>query len=215
MSKKVVVFDMDGVIFDTVGVVTAYVASQYVGVESEVVHELSRGSFSESLKNVPWEKRGVTEEEIIAERNAFRKRKELCPLFRGIKEVLEKLSENYLLVLNTSASVPTTFPILERNGLKELFSYIATRETAEAKSEKFRMIKEKFSADSSDIIFVTDTVGDAIEALLENISTIGATWDVRAKTHFSGELPSNIVGFIDDPEKLPAFIEEFFASSKA
>jgi beta-phosphoglucomutase-like phosphatase (HAD superfamily) len=27
MSKKVVVFDMDGVIFDTVGVVTAYVAS--------------------------------------------------------------------------------------------------------------------------------------------------------------------------------------------
>jgi phosphoglycolate phosphatase-like HAD superfamily hydrolase len=201
-NKKVIVFDLDGVLYDSVDMMHDYTLSEFKNITREDAAGLHKENIHDALKKVLWERIDETEEEKQEKRNAYTIKKSQAPLYDGIKELLMGLHRIHTLVINTSAVEKTCLPLLERENIKHFFSCIATKEMYQSKVEKFRMISEMYHTPLSEMIFITDTVGDIKEAGVVGIPTIAVTWGVHNETHFREEEYPHLVAVVDSVEEL-------------
>src|ERR1035437_6461788 len=137
--KKIIIFDMDGVLFDSTDISEKYIISQYPGITKEMTKELLCGNFHEEIEKITIPKKKETEEEIKQHKLLFSKNKLEVPMYKGAKELLQELHVGgYVLVLNTSASNRNSLPLLECAGVNSLFDFLATSEISKSKVEKFK-----------------------------------------------------------------------------
>lgn len=195
---KTIVFDLDGVILDSVPMVTEHLSRKYKDFSFEMQRKLLYGNFLEETAKIKHLLVPVSEEEREKMRVEYTKRKMEAKLFPGIKELLESLKkQGYVLALNTSAYERNCVPPLRNNGILDLFDFLGTAEISRSKAEKFRILKERYLGE---IIFITDTVGDITEAQEEDVPTIAVTWGAHNREDFTRF--SNLVGIVDTPEEL-------------
>jgi len=207
MKYKIIIFDLDGVLFDTIEIARLQLSENYLGLTKEIQKELLVGNFHEELKKFSLLKKEETEEAAAQRRLSYAKKKSLALMFPGAKELLQKLhSEGYILVLNTSAYDRNCSPLLERAGVTALFDFLATAEISKSKADKFRMIEEKYGVPSDELLFVTDTLGDIREADLANVPTIAVTWGAHDRNYFAREKHANLIGIVDSSDELEVFI---------
>ena len=79
-------------------------------------------------------------------------------------------------------------------------------ETEKSKKKKFRMTFEEYSLLPSECVFITDTLGDLLEANLLEVPTIAVTWGYHDETRLKYGKPHNIIHEFDD---LPGAIDSF------
>lgn len=207
MEKKIIVFDLDGVLCDTIQFVRENLANVYHGFTEETHKELMNGNFHEEIKKVTLPKREETEAKTTDRRLKFEKRKSEAPLYPGAQEFLKELhTAGYTLVLNTSARDRTSRPLLDRLGITNLFDFIATAETSKSKIEKFKIIAKKYAVQNDELLFITDTMGDIREADEAGVSTIAVTWGGHDRDYLIREKHENIVAIVDSFEELKAFV---------
>ena len=210
MKKKIIIFDMDGVLFDTIPFAEESFLKSYPGMTNDMYKDMHSGNFHEGVKKYSHFKKEETEEEQNKRHIFYAEKKGNTPMFEGMKELLEDLHNNgYILVLNTSAFDRNCLPLLEKSGIKSLFDLVATAESSKSKIEKFKLIEDKYNIGKNDILFITDSLGDIKEADIAGISTVAVTWGIHDRTFFEREKHSSLVCVIDTVKELSDFIKKY------
>jgi HAD superfamily hydrolase (TIGR01549 family) len=210
MTSKVIIFDMDGVLIDSIKIAREFLKLGYPGLSDEIQKEIQCGNFHEEIKKYAHLKNPENEEEKKARHIKYAEIKSQALLYGGTKEFLEKLhGMKYILTINTSAYDRNCFSVLEKTKIKQYFDFIATADFSKSKVEKFKFIKDKYKVDKKNILFITDTLGDVIEAEIADIPTVAVTWGGHDRSFFEREKHLNLISIIDSIEELKDFIEKY------
>ena len=126
------------------------------------------------------------------------------PVFPSMKETIDFLARKNSLLIISSTTTDLIEEYLEMHELKHAFKGILGNEVHASKSEKIKMVFEKYGVQAADCVFVTDTVGDINEAKQVGVPVIAVTWGYQDGAVLSGERPWKVV---DTPGELIAEIE--------
>lgn len=206
-GKEVIIFDLDGVIVDSVGLMAELNRNSFPGITDQQIKDLHKENIHEAIKKTTLVRKEESEEEFQTRMLEYTNKKLLAPIYEGVEKLLSTLAKEYILVLSTSAIQRNSLPILERNGIDKYFSFIGSAEVHKSKVEKFKLIAEKFNQDISRLLFITDTIGDINEAAEVGVPTIAVTWGLHNKADFSEVVSDHFLGCADNPAELLSMID--------
>lgn len=212
MKKKLIIFDMDGVLFDSCKLVNDFFLNMYPTMTQDEMNEILSGNFHEGLEKFKLNNNPImeTQEEKEDRQRVYSTEKKKTLLFAGIMDLLQILhSSGFVLAINTSALGINCIPLLENSDIKDLFDFVATAEVSRSKVEKFKAIEDKYKIPKKDIIFITDTLGDIREADISGISTIAVTWGAHSRSFFENKDCKNIVKIVDTVVDLKNYLLEW------
>jgi len=212
-DKKIIIFDMDGVLFDSIGFAREFFIQRHPGVTKEMYNELHSGNLHAEAAKYSHLQAKATEEEKLGYRAYYSEKKSRIPLFPGVKELLINLHDaGHTLVLNTNAYDRNCLPLLENSGIRNLFDFIASADVSKDKIEKFRAIQNKYGIGKDGILFVTDALGDVKDAGVVGIPTIAVTYGVHDKTFFERETHLNLIGVVDTVNALTQLLNKILST---
>ena len=203
--KKVIIFDFDGVIIDSSKEAYKLLKKAYPDLNQIQFESLFSGNIFSELQKFGNPKMSIDDlqkewKNIISLQNARPQ------LVEGIKEIIEKVSKDFLLVINTASEKEVTTNFLLENNL-DYFDGIYGSETSRSKVEKFKVIFNKHNCEAGDCIFITDTIGDVIESSQVGIATILVSWGYQSIDLFNKVKPG-VVGIANTPEELFTTLED-------
>jgi len=135
----------------------------------------------------------------------FRPRLMESPMFPGMKEAINSLAQKNSLLIISTTTTNLIEEYLEMHELRTAFKEILGNEIHTSKSEKIKMVFEKYGVQATDCVFVTDTIGDINEARQIDVPVIAVSWGYQDKAMLSQKMPLTIV---DTPEELVHEIEK-------
>jgi len=202
MSKKVFIFDYDGVIVDTFDVFFEYFMK---GCEKEGVTEIKtkedflrlyNGNMYESMF-----KMGMSKEKILrivyTMKDGILKHQDKIDLFLGIKNVIKRLSKDNLLYIVTSSETDLVIKFLKIHGINEFFEDVIGSDKEHNKIKKIKSIKEKHTNVS--FFYIGDTAGDIVEGGNADVVTVAVGWGWHSKNVLLDENPDF---FVNNPKDL-------------
>jgi phosphoglycolate phosphatase-like HAD superfamily hydrolase len=206
-DKNVIVFDLDGVIVDSIAVMSDLMRASFPGIDDPTIKNLFKGDIHEEVQKTSFRSRVETEEELALRQAIYTKKKLHTELYPGMKDLLSALAKDNTLVINTYAMSRNCLPLLERNGIRECFDLVVSRDDNPSKMENFKVIAERYGKTLSELLFITDTIGDLREAGKLYIPTIIVTWGYHQREDFDDVLPEHLIGFADTPGHLLELIK--------
>jgi phosphoglycolate phosphatase len=199
MATRTVVFDMDGTLVQTRAAswdVFQDTARRFeLPIRSaEEFFELFRGNFYDSLEALcadPDVAAAVREHFLQALRDRY------APSFiPGMRDVVKALAARYPLAVMSSNAMGAIRRILEQEGLAACFAHVFSGEIGASKEEHLRHILDEPSygnarhcspsyvedddRDASEVVLITDTVGDVREARNCGARAIGVAWGMHS-----------------------------------
>lgn len=189
-GKKVAFFDFDGVIADSFSVAFGVSKTIYPPLEKEEYIRKFDGNINEAVAE------SRVQEGYRADIDFFKEYGPLlfkCPLFPGIKEVLEQISKDFLLVIVSSTTTDLIVQYLKLNNIGSYFAEVVGNDIHASKIKKIEMVVSKYGIIPSDCFFVTDTLGDIKEAHHAGVKTIAVTWGYQPKESLERGSPFAIV----------------------
>ncbi len=199
---KILLFDFDGVIVDSLGEVCKFVNKYYapyglVPIENpEEFASLYDGNFFEEIQ-----KHGVSKD--VA--NLIHRKKtsiddcyntDKVKLFPKIKETLDFLSKGNLIFIVTSCLTSAVTHKLKSEKIGSAKAVIGC-DIEISKVKKIEKLKREYP--SGDFYYIGDTIGDIIDGRKANVKTIAVTWGFHRKEKLQMQLPDFIA---DKPEEL-------------
>jgi phosphoglycolate phosphatase-like HAD superfamily hydrolase len=209
-NKKLIIFDLDGVLVDTSETASQYLLDKYPTFTKEIVTDLLIGNYHEELAKLELVHAHIVEtaEEKAARKEAYSIKKSNTRMFDGIHGFLKRLHEKkFILAINTSAVEKNCLPLLEKLEILNLFDFVGTAEVSKSKVEKFKIIEHKYEASNKNTLFVTDTLGDIREAKIAGVPTVAVTWGAHDRSYFTREENENLIAIVDTIEELEKVIE--------
>lgn len=202
--KKVVIFDFDGVIMDSWEHAYARNVRNWPDLQPQEHKNFFNGNIHMEIAKMPPSVVSDEEQQKWLEEEWYPKKVDL-PLFQGIEDVLRKLSEKYILVINTSETAVSVHEYLSKNELDKFFDKVYGLEISKDKVQKFHQILKDYDITPENCIFITDTVGDVLEAEQCGIPSVAVTYGYQDRSFFNS-VEDKVVGFADTPEQILNFI---------
>lgn len=207
--KKTILFDFDGVIADTFDFLCSL-----CGDYSPITPDEYRGMFCNNIYN---ETKKIfnhkNEEEFKKHHEGWFKKYSPALLeldtFSGIIEAIKDLNQDYYLSIISSSESSAIKGFLEKKKIDNMFRDILGADVSYSKEEKIQMIFDKYDVGPKDCLFITDTVGDLIEATKKEVPVIGVTWGFHNTKHFRDY---DFVELVDRPIDLKDSIDRYFRS---
>ena len=122
-----------------------------------------------------------------------------------LKNIAKDLASKYTLAIISSTPKSSIVKILEKEKLSQYFQDILGTDVHTNKTLKIKMILDKYSQSSQDAVFVTDTLGDILEAMACGVRSIAVSWGFHTTEILQKGNPQKI---IDKPKDLISAIEE-------
>ncbi|MES2930681.1 MAG: HAD family hydrolase [Patescibacteria group bacterium] len=198
-NKKLVLFDFDGVLIDTL--ISCYQINTEVNDDLDI--EEYKGFFNGNIHN-SIRKNGEQREEHpeFPQKYDFFTRE--LKITDDLKESVKSLAMSYVLAIVSSTMTSSINQILQREGISEYFSVVLGSDIDQSKVVKIKMLLEKYGMQPENSIFITDTLGDIKEAKECSVRSIAVTWGFQSKQVLQKGAPAII---IDDPKDLVSAIE--------
>ena len=131
-------------------------------------------------------------------------------VFVGMTEAIKQLSKNYSLIIVSSTITSPIQDFLVKNNLASYFFEVMGNDVHTSKVEKIKMIFSKYNTTTKNCVFVTDTLGDMLEAEKTGVAAIGVTWGFHGEERLARGKPFMIV---NTPEELLKSISNFYNDS--
>lgn len=210
---KTIIFDLDGVIFDSPGRVSKMLYDLYPTMTEEKLQMILSGNFHDELEKFKLTNTSrLSEQERVEYFKRYTEDKASVPMFDGIQHLIKTLhNKGFNLIINTSAFEKNCFPMLEKCNIKEYFNFIATAEVSKSKVDKFQIIQDKYGLSKKDMVFITDTLGDIREADLCGMQTIAVTWGAQNRENLTVEPHNNLIDVVDTMKELEDVIGRYFS----
>lgn len=120
------------------------------------------------------------------------------------KKHLIRLNDSFRIFIITSNKESVIKNYLKKNKISNLFEGVLGFETHTSKIEKFNLLFRKYNLDKNECLFVTDTLGDIIEANNVGLKTIAVLGGYHDKETLEKGNPYKIINNLD---ALPIFFK--------
>ena len=210
ISNKVIIFDFDGVLADSLDMMLSYPAqasrelgypSQPSPADLEVLDTMSIDSLGRQL-NLPEEIIPAYKQRVI---DLLSSSHELPPIFDGMVEVIVSLASMYSLGIVTGNSSGMVRSSLDRYNLLQHFELILTEDNLGTRVEKLRTIVKQLGESNSEAFLVGDAVSDIYAAREVMLKSIAVTWGHQTRERLLRAQPDFLV---DSPEELLLILNE-------
>lgn len=198
MNKKLVIFDFDGVLVNTMPLWYGINLKNNPNLTYEQFYEMSLGNFADSLENTQL----VVPDDYY---DQYDQGLRLTSIPEIIKNNIIELSKSYVLAIVSSGSEPVIRKCLQREGVESLFCDVLGFQTHRNKTAKLQKLLEKYNLENNEAVFITDTLGDIEEAHKAHVPTIAITWGLHKKETLLKGNPEKI---IDDPRELISVVDD-------
>lgn len=197
-------FDFDGVIADTFEQLLQHC------IEAQRILGQGRAPVAEDFRTVEnltfgglGQRLGMSTEEIDRfETITFdlqKKSKEISKFYKGMDDVIKKISIGNVLAIVSSSSSEIVHKRLLENGVEGAFKKIMGGEMGLSKSESILANMSHFSFRAEDTYMIGDAVSDIRFGKAAKVKTIGVTWGFQSRELLEGEAPDWL---IHSPEEL-------------
>lgn len=190
-DMKAIIFDFDGVIHDT------FDLARNVLIEA-FGRELTREDFKDFFNGNVWDSwHVVTKEEDAKFTELQREAFKFLKADENIKRSLEKLHEQHSLFVVSSNYEDNLNTYFQNNNFIHIFKQILGAETHKSKIEKFKSIFQNHNLKVENCIFITDTLGDILEANKVGLKVIAVDFGFHEKERLEKGNPFKIVSDFD------------------
>jgi phosphoglycolate phosphatase len=200
--KKLILFDFDGVLVDTLSICFSLNAENNDALSLEEYKSFFKGNVYEAKR---FDGSSMKYRDDYFEKYATQTRELKVP--EEIIRILKELSAKYILAIVSSAPKVQINDILNREKVSYCFVDIFGSDFHTSKVIKIKMILEKFGVTNTNVIFITDTMGDIIEARECGVKSIAVSWGFHDPKDLLQEKPFALVY---TPQELEQKIKEFF-----
>lgn len=204
-EKKVLLFDFDGVLVNTIE--HAYNIHKKLNDHFlwEEYENMSDDNFHAGYKKILETGRHVHPENFQDEYN---KGLVEMTLEQELAQLVSRLSEMYRLYIVSSSMTSYIQDFLKKADVLDSFAGILGYDVHSSKVIKVKSILEKEQVLPQQCLFVTDTTGDIKEARECEVRTIGVSWGLHKRERLEQQSPFAVV---DTPQELYEKIDAFFA----
>ncbi len=196
-------FDFDGVLVNTCEFWYKIHKDKNEGLTWERFSSMSNGNFIETQNEMMEKNEYVWP--IGSEAHYIEALNSVFSIEDILHDCVLNLSNNYIVVIVSSASNKVISGFLEKENLRECFSDVFGYEFHYKKTEKIKHLLDKYNLSPKDAVFITDTLGDVVEATECGVRSIAITWGLHKADTFKRGNPELI---LDDPTKLQEEIEK-------
>jgi phosphoglycolate phosphatase len=199
--KKSILFDFDGVIADTFDFCYVLHQQYYPGVSVDDYRKKMEGNIYEALKpTAEFETVAKLDESFFAQYGPELMKR---AVIESMGDVIINLAAEYNLFIVSSSATDIVKNFLTKEKLSSYFKEVLGYEIEHRKVKKIKMIQDKYHIESSDALFITDTLGDIREAEKCGIKSIAVSWGYHPTETLE---IGNPVAIADTPEELVAAI---------
>lgn len=199
-----IIFDFDGVIIDSRAFSLELWQWEWPGFAEDDLVAMYKGNVHTYIKDMPVHR--TKEEKEEQQKTYFRPKKATLSTYEWIQEIIVSLWQDHTLVINTSSGEAWVKTYLAKQNIDTYFADVFGKETNKDKREKFRLIMDKYQVKPEECIFITDTLGDFIEASECNIPTLIVTYGFHKEEIFD-DIKDKVVGFANTPQEILNFIK--------
>lgn len=207
MQKKILIFDFDGTIADSLQLFVEIfnkLASKYnyEPASKDQVENLRGKSAREVISSLKIPKYKLPIIFIDGRREFTRSIGEL-EIFPGMRKLFLLLKKSYQLGIVTSNSVENVEGFLEKNNIA-IFDFIYSDKNLFGKGKVLKGLIKKYNFISEDLIYIGDEVRDIEAAKESNIKIISVSWGFNTREVLLKNKPDAVV---DNIEQLVAAIK--------
>ena len=199
-DTKIIIFDFDGVIVDTTKLAYEFTKWEWPEITEEQHAAMFDGNIFEAIDHMPPSTRTKEEKAVYREEVHLPGKKKIMP-YEGMHDVIAALSKKYTLVINSSSTEHDIEDYLSSHEMGEFFTRVYGKETSRNKVEKFNAIMKDFDVTKEECVFITDTLGDVLEAQVLEIPTIVATYGYQKEPTFDTIRPK-LKAVVHTPEEI-------------
>lgn len=197
---KLIIFDFDGVLVDTFGIAYSLSLETNPDLSEDEYKSFFNGNIHDAKS-----KDGASIKYRLDYEDQYKIRTRELKIPEELQKIIKELYSAYTLAIVSSTATSSIVKILERDGVSIYFPDILGSDLHASKVVKNKMLLEKYKISPDDAVFVTDTVGDILEARECGIKSIAVTWGFHDEEMLRKLNPEKI---INSPEDLIKSIEE-------
>ncbi len=182
---KAIIFDFDGVIHDTLELAFNINKIIFPGITLNEYKDFFNGNIYDREKVTP----EVSKKYFEMQEEEFKKLK----IENEIKSELLKMQNKFELFIISSNMEMTLNNYFENNNILHIFKKVLGMESHKSKIEKFKLLMDESNIDKDNCIFVTDALGDILEANKVNLNTIAVDYGFHEREKLEQGKPIEIV----------------------
>lgn len=190
---KAIIFDFDGVIHDTLDL--AYKINLKIG------KKISLAEYKDAFNGNIYQHKKFTMQRakkyFKLQNQEFKK----LLIKQEIKDELLKLKLNYDLFIISSNMEVALNDYFQNNKIDHIFKEVLGLESHKLKKDKFKVLMEKYQLNKNNCLFITDTLGDILEANEIGLKTIAVDFGFHERVRLKKGKPLKIIS--DFRELLP------------
>src|SRR3989344_9384343 len=172
---KLVIFDFDGVLVNS----TLF----WFGLNKEVNENLTWGKYQSFSHGNFWKilnNEVKSGSHVLPENYSEKYAKELLDNHQiSTKDTILNLNKRFRLAIVSSSSDSAIKGLLKKENLLDSFSEVFGSDRHESKAEKINDLLVEYSVLSTDAVFITDSLGDILEANEAGVKSLGVTWGLH------------------------------------
>ncbi len=201
-NKKLVLFDFDGVLVNTLEKNYEIHKKVNENLTWEKFQDFSNGNFFDGMNKAIEEGHHIIPENFYAH---YEKNISSLNIHDILRKTVVALSQDFIICIVSSTTGGIIKSFINKENLHEHISEILGAELHQSKVVKIKMLLEKFHTDPQDAVFITDTLGDILEANECGVKSIGVLWGLHGAETLKKGNPAKI---IDNPLLLLDSVKE-------